>query len=113
MNERQRQLRWVALIGASAIALYLCWMMLQPFLEVLAWAVVLVTFFFPVHQRLRREVHNPILCAFVSTTIVVLVILIPLTFITTALAQELSNAVHNLQNVVAGRASRVSTPTNF
>src|SRR3954464_4379817 len=44
--------RWLALLVATAILLYLCWLMLEPFVDVLMWAAVLVIVFYPVHQRI-------------------------------------------------------------
>ena len=37
---RRFRARWLALLGATLLAMYLCWLMLQPFVEVLLWAVV-------------------------------------------------------------------------
>ena len=45
MRDRIDQARWLAVLVATAIALYLCWLMLRPFLGVLAWAIVLVIVF--------------------------------------------------------------------
>lgn len=104
MTDRRLQLRWLALLAATAVAIYLCWMMLRPFAEVLAWAAVLVTFFFPLHQRLRRRLHSPTWSALVSTTLVVVVILAPLSFITVALVREASHAVQGAQNVTQSLA---------
>jgi predicted PurR-regulated permease PerM len=97
MDDRKIQLRWLALVIAAGVALYLCWLMLRPFLEVLAWAAVLVTFFFPVHLRLRKRLHSPGWAAFISTALVVLTILAPLAFITTAVVKELGDAARGLQ----------------
>jgi hypothetical protein len=53
------QIRWIALFAAMLIALYLCWLMLQPFIEVLLWAVVLVIVFYPVHRRILARTGSP------------------------------------------------------
>ncbi|MCA1601019.1 MAG: AI-2E family transporter [Acidobacteria bacterium] len=55
MAQDNRQIRWWVLLAVTAIALYLCWLMLQPFVGVLAWAAVLVIVFYPIHQRYLRE----------------------------------------------------------
>ena len=52
MKDRIDQARWLAVLVATAIALYLCWLMLRPFLGVLAWAIVQVIVF----KRFRRRV---------------------------------------------------------
>ena len=43
--------RWLALVAALLLALYLCWRLIQPFLDVLLWATVLVVVFRPVHRE--------------------------------------------------------------
>ncbi|HKO96885.1 MAG TPA: hypothetical protein VJU86_07835 [Pyrinomonadaceae bacterium] len=41
-HKAQNQARWIAGLAATWIALYLCWLMLRPFIGVLEWAAVLV-----------------------------------------------------------------------
>ena len=79
---------WLALLAATMIALYLCWRMLQPFVEVPLWAAVLVIVFYPVHQDLLRRTGRPSLSALLSCILVATVILLPLTFITIIVAEE-------------------------
>jgi predicted PurR-regulated permease PerM len=90
------QARWLAVLAATAIALYLCWLMLQPFIGVLAWAVVLVIVFYPVHDRLASKLKRRSLSALLSCILVVLLAVIPLTLITIALAEELAKVLPNL-----------------
>jgi len=55
MPNYNRQVRWWVLVLVMAISLYLCWLMIQPFIGVLAWAAVLVIVFYPVHRRLVQR----------------------------------------------------------
>lgn len=80
--------RTLALLVALAIALYVCWSMVPPFLNVLLWALVLTVLFTPVHRRLRTKLGSPALTAAVSTLLVVVTILAPSTFITIAVVAE-------------------------
>ncbi len=43
----------VTLIIVLAIALYVCWLMVQPFTNVILWAAVLAIVFYPMHRRIR------------------------------------------------------------
>ena len=70
--------------------------MLRPFIGVLAWAVVLVIVFYPVHRRLASRVGRRSLGALLSCILVVLIAVIPLTLITLALAEELAKVLPNL-----------------
>jgi len=97
MNERKIEARLLALLVATAIALYLCWLMLLPFVNVLAWAAVLVIFFYPVHRRLVARTRRPAMSALLSSLFVIIVILLPLALITLAVVNELSGLLQNVQ----------------
>ena len=84
------------MLVATAIALYLCWLMLKPFMGVLAWAIVLVIVFHPVHRELARKTQRRSLSALISCVLVVLVVVLPLTLLGVAVAQELGKVVPNL-----------------
>ena len=90
--------RWIALLAATLIALFLCWRMAQPFIEVFLWAGVLVVVFFPVHERVLAKVRRPGLAALISSALVVVTILGPLTLVTLAIAREAVQAVDNVQS---------------
>lgn len=87
----------VALVAVLLIALYVCWLMFQPFLDVLMWAAVLAVVFYPMHRRIRAETRRPTLAAAISTLLVVLFILLPVTFITVAVVRELSHVAQSFQ----------------
>jgi predicted PurR-regulated permease PerM len=101
MAKYTSQIRWWLLLAVTAIALYLCWLMLQPFVAVLAWAAVLVIVFYPVHVRLLNRLKRPSLSALVSCVLVILIILVPVALITIAVLNELSGAINSLQAMVA------------
>ena len=71
MKDQIQQARWIGVLAATAIALYLCWLMLRPFLGVLAWAIVLVIVFYPVHKQLGNRIKRRGLRAFLSCLLVV------------------------------------------
>ena len=96
-ESRSKLVRWVGLLAAALVALYLCWLMLEPFIEVLLWAVVLVIVFMPVHRRVRARVGSPGWSAVVSCLLVVFVILVPLTLVSLAIVREVSHIAQGLQ----------------
>ena len=95
-EEDAQRARWLAALAATAIALYLCWLMLQPFVMVLEWAAVLVIVFYPVHKRIVERIGRPGLAALVSCILVVVIILFPLTFIIATLARELAGSAQTI-----------------
>ena len=98
----------VALLIVLAFALYLCWQMVQPFVNVILWAGVLAVVFFPLHKRIRERIPSASGAAIVSTLLVVVLILLPVSFITVAIVRELAGAADNLQAGVQ-RLSNAST----
>ena len=88
---------FVALVAVLLIALYVCWLMFQPFLNVLMWAAVLAVVFYPMHRRIRAETRRPTVAAAISTLLVVLFILLPVTLITVAVVRELTQVAQSFQ----------------
>lgn len=109
MKDQRAQARWIAVLVAIAIALYLCWLMLRPFAGVLEWATVLVIVFYPIHRRLAKRIKRPGLSALLSCLLVILIVILPLTFLIVALADELTKVVPNLPAEIS-KLSNAQTP---
>jgi len=78
------------LLALAAIALYLSYMVLEPFLQPVMVAVVLAVSFHPLHRWLERRLGRPGLAAAFSLLIVVAVVLTPVTIMATAVGRELA-----------------------
>ena len=78
----QRAFKWTVFLGATALVVYVCVLILRPFVNVLAWSSVLAIAFYPLQQRLVRKTGRVSLSALICTIVVVIVILIPVLFIT-------------------------------
>jgi predicted PurR-regulated permease PerM len=99
----------ITLLVALAFALYVCWLMLQPFLNVLLWAIVLTVVFYPMHNRIRVRLPGASSAAALSTLLVIVLILLPVSFITIAVVRELAGAATQLET--APRFLSESSPT--
>src|SRR5687768_8169513 len=100
----------ITLSVVLALALYLCWLMLLPFINVVLWATVLAVVFYPMHRRIRARVGSPSGAAALSTLLVVVLILLPATFITIAVVRELAGAADSLQAGVQRLSSASTIP---
>lgn len=100
MTARRLEARWLALLGATAITLYGCWLMLRPFLGVLTWSVVLVVTFHPVHRRLAAWTRRPGLAALLSSVLAVVAVLAPVTLTVLAVAREVPDLVRGSQDAL-------------
>jgi len=95
--DRSEQARWLILLACMAGALYVCWLMLEPFVSVLLWAAVLALTFAPVHARILRRTKRPNLGAALATLLVVFVIGVPLGLLTWAIVREIVPAIGMVQ----------------
>lgn len=93
--------RGVALALLTAIGLYLCYQITLPFLPGITWAVALAIVGLPLHQLIERTIKNRNWAAGVTTTLVVLVIAIPVGLVTIQLAAETTRATTIVQEQAA------------
>lgn len=84
-NERFRPF---ALAGLILLTVGLCVLLSVPFLPALTWSVALAIMAWPLHAWISRRIPQPNLAAGLSSAIVVLLVLIPVLFVTYQLARE-------------------------
>lgn len=80
--------------------MYLCWLMIQPFIGVLMWATVLAIVFYPVHKRIHSRIKSPGWSALLSSLLVIVTILLPLTLIAAAVVNETSGVAQTLPGTI-------------
>jgi len=70
---------------------YLVWQVMSPFITALALSVVIVTICFPLYEKVKLRVYkeNKNLAAALTTLIVVVLIILPIIFISTIFVREL------------------------
>jgi predicted PurR-regulated permease PerM len=110
-RDRRDQARWIILLATLAGALYLCWLMLKPFIGVLLWAGVLTVTFGPVHRWLVRATGRQNLSAVLACLLVVLTIGIPASLIIWAIIHEVTPTMTDLQKGVTDLLSPSSPIT--
>lgn len=96
MIDRREQASWLMLLTATGLALYLCWLMLQPFLDVLLWSMVLAIVFRPLQRSLLQRTGRPALSAALSCIIVLAASLVPLGFLVVAVISEAADLARDL-----------------
>ena len=75
-------------MAATALGLYLCYLMALPFVPALTWALALAVLFMPVHRWLESTVKHPNLAASVSVLVIGLIVVVPATFMGQRLVSE-------------------------
>lgn len=94
----RRRGKALALAALTAIGLYLCLLMAQPFLAALAWAAALAVVTRPVAVWLQRKGLGPSLSASLTVTLVALLLLAPTVFVGYHLAREAAQALQRLED---------------
>jgi predicted PurR-regulated permease PerM len=97
-NQQARINRWVALLGVTAVTVYLSWKVLEPFVEVLILGVALTVIFQPVHRRFVKWTGGHRIAAVLSTLAVLLVLIVPFTFVSITLVHEVGPAMKQLES---------------
>jgi len=67
----------LALLAATVLALYLCWLLALPFVPALTWALTFAIVARPLHRWLERKIANRDVVAGVAVVIVALVLIVP------------------------------------
>jgi predicted PurR-regulated permease PerM len=93
--------RWIALFVITALTLYLAWLVISPFANVLLWAIVISVIATPLNNALKRRWRSPNLCAAVTLLIAVLVLVIPMAFVVMTLVAKADEAAKTLQAAFA------------
>ncbi len=101
----KRQAAVVCLLALAATALYLCYLIAKPFLTPLIIAVMIAIVFHPLHLKVQTLVRKSNGAAALSTTLVLLVVAIPLVLLGISVSRELGDAIQMLREQ---RGSQVS-----
>jgi len=110
MDQRKRS--YVALLLLTAGSLYVAYIIYRPFLKALFLALVLTIAFLPIHQWVARRVRGNTLASLITTSIVLLVIMLPLMLITLRLVSEAVSLYSFVSQQLGGAWSNRSTLLN-
>ena len=100
LPSQARLSRWVALFGVTMLTVYLSWKIVEPFIEVLLLGVALAVIFRPWHQRFLRWTGRPVAAAGMSTVFTIVVLVVPMAFVSLTLVREVPGAIRSLQTGV-------------
>lgn len=92
---RQQANTWF-LFALAALALYLSYLVAQPFLTAIFAAVVVAVVFHPIHARIYFSVRRPNLAATISTVLVILIVAIPAIVLGVVVTRELGDVYKSL-----------------
>ncbi|MFD0666803.1 AI-2E family transporter [Ramlibacter sp. MAHUQ-53] len=90
-----RNLAWLAMALSAGFVL-IVW----PLFGAVLWAVFIAIVFDPLHRRVEQQVggRSPNLAAFLTLTLVVLIVILPLIMVATAVVQETADVVQRVRS---------------
>jgi predicted PurR-regulated permease PerM len=82
---------YVFFFGLLGLAGYMVWLIMAPFVSALALAAIIVTICHPLHERILKKMpyQNRTLAAFVTTMLVLFVVIIPLFLVSSVVVREI------------------------
>ena len=92
-----RPLRPIALALITGLLIVLCAILAWPYISALVWALALAIIAWPIHKWVSRQVSLPWLSAGISTVTVLVLVLVPLLFVSYQLAREASSAAEKMK----------------
>lgn len=87
----------LALAAATLLALYVCYLIIQPFIPALAIALALAVSTYKPYRWLLQRLRNEGWAATVAVILAACVIIVPLTLLITYITQEILVNLHDLQ----------------
>lgn len=87
----------VVLVVATALLLFLCWLLVQPFLTPIAWALALAVVAHPLHSWISRKIDKPGLAAGIAVFVIALIIVLPVAFVGNSIVKEATTVVKGVQ----------------
>ena len=98
-NSKSRSRAGLAfLLGLTAVALYLCYVLIAPFLEPILFSAVLAVLFYPLHSQILRWIRNRNVSALLSTCLVILFIALSAVFLGRSLVTGLRDIYQSLSS---------------
>jgi predicted PurR-regulated permease PerM len=92
----QKRLGTVLFYGIVAILAYFVFLVFQPFLPALAWAIIIVVVSYPAYVRLTHRV-SPTMAALICTVGVTVILIVPALLVMAAFVHQGVQAVQTLQ----------------
>ncbi|TIS89760.1 MAG: AI-2E family transporter [Mesorhizobium sp.] len=97
-----KQSRLLGLLAATAIGLYVCYLLALPFLPALTWALVLAIVLYPAHRRVEGRLGNRNLAALITVSVAAVAVGLPLIFVAQQLVREAVHGATYLEGVTRG-----------
>jgi predicted PurR-regulated permease PerM len=98
---KREHIFFILILFFASLFFYLFYRILSPFLEPILWAVFITIVSYPVYKKLRRSLkQRGILSAVVMTALVVLIFVLPVSFLIFSLANEVVEGYQSVEEMI-------------
>ncbi|MCY7362795.1 MAG: AI-2E family transporter [Ignavibacteria bacterium] len=105
ITDKKQLAQFILLMFLTGLLLYLCWLMLAPFISILLWSAILVIIFYPLYKKVLLKTKSQTQSAILTITISMLTFIIPLMLISAAAVSELAgvsaNGIEQIQQLIS------------
>lgn len=95
-----KQLQTIIFFLLLLLSLGLCFVLLTPFFSVIAWAILLSVIAEPIYNKLLNKIKNPTVSALITCFFLVLIVVIPFTFLLFNVINEGISLIKHIQPLV-------------
>lgn len=95
------QLRTLVLIATTAVGIYLCYLLAEPFLPALTWAIALSVLFAPFQRWLESKIRHPGLAAIIAVVVIAFIVVVPVLFVGQKLIGQAAQGAQLIETKVA------------
>ena len=99
-NTTRNRAALIFLLGLTTVALYLCYLLVAPFLKPLIFSIVFAVLFYPLHARIGHRIRSRNIAAVLSTSAVIVLI----TSVSLFLGQTLLSGLQEIYQSLSGPA---------
>lgn len=90
LNNRKQMSEFVLMMFITGLLLYICWLMLAPFISILLWSVIIVIIFYPLYKKLFTKTNIHSLSAVITIIISLVIFIIPVFGVLASAVNELT-----------------------
>ena len=85
------------LMAVTVTGIYFCYLLAEPFIPALAWALALAIIFTPLHRWLLTKIKYPNLAATICVLVAALIVVVPATFVAERIISEAARGAESFK----------------
>jgi len=90
LNNKKQMSQFVLMMFITGLLLYICWLMLAPFISILLWSAILAIIFYPVYKKLFLKTNNHSISAIITILVSLFTFVIPVVAVLASAINEIS-----------------------